>query len=171
GRPPRRFVHADDQRLARDVAQHLAGQPRGRQARGNHTEGGEGRAHGNVRRVRKSAARASPPAPAAGANGRSRGWVRPARANGAVSRASSVRRPRRAPVSRRLIEAGTVSGGIQFRTAPSAISPASSSISGPSAARKTRTGSVGGGAVSRKFFTLWNAPSTLTRSPAATRRM
>src|SRR5438034_946785 len=71
-------------RVVRLVAQHLAGQPRGRQARGNQTEGGEGRAHGNVRRVRKSAARASPSAPAAGANGRITGWVRPARATAAM---------------------------------------------------------------------------------------
>ena len=69
----------------------------------------------------------------------------------AVSKPSSGRPARRAPASRCAMEAGTASGGIQLSTTPSAISPASSSISGPSAASTTRTGAAG--ALSRKFFT------------------
>ena len=75
------------------------------------------------------------------------------RMNDAISNPASVRPAVRAPASRCVIEAGTVSDGIQFRTTPSAISPASSSISGPRAARTTRTGFAGGGAARRKFLT------------------
>ena len=69
----------------------------------------------------------------------------------AISKPSSVRPALFAPASRWAMDAGTASGGIQFSTTPSAISPASSSISGPRAASTMRTGA--GGAVSRKFFT------------------
>ena len=73
--------------------------------------------------------------------------------NEAISKPWSVRPAFRAPAWRRSTEAGTASGGIQLRTTPSAISPASSSISGPSAPSTTRTGRAGGGAVILKFFT------------------
>ena len=75
------------------------------------------------------------------------------RTNEAISKLSSVRPVLAAPAFRCSIEAGTASGGIQLSSTPSAISPASSSISGPSAARYTRTGAFGGGLVSRKPFT------------------
>src|SRR3989441_882814 len=82
----------------------------------------------------------------------------------AISRPPSVRPAFRAPASRCAMEAGTASEGIQFNTTPSAISPASSSISGPSAASTMRTGA--GGATRRKFFTREKTPSKFTRSPA-----
>ena len=72
--------------------------------------------------------------------------------NEAISKFSSVRPARRAPACRCARDAPTASGGIQLSSTPSAISPASSSISGPSAARYTRTGAFGSGAVRRKFF-------------------
>ena len=73
--------------------------------------------------------------------------------NDAISNPRAFAAAFRAPASRCSIERGTVSGGIQFSTTPSAISPASSSISGPSAASTMRTGRAGGGAVRRKFLT------------------
>src|SRR5438132_602718 len=83
-RAPRRLVDVDDEGLARDLAEHLARQARGLEARGNDAEDAERRriAHGKARSVRSCAARASPPAP--GANGTITGCVSPALENSAM---------------------------------------------------------------------------------------
>src|SRR2546425_525481 len=68
----------------RALAEHLARQARGLEARGNDAEDAERRriAHGKARSVRSCAARASPPAP--GANGTITGCVSPALENSAM---------------------------------------------------------------------------------------
>ena len=84
-RAPRRLVDVDDEGLARDLAEHLARQARGLEARGNDAEDAERRriAHGKARSVRSCAARASPPAP--GANGTITGCVSPDLLHGAAA--------------------------------------------------------------------------------------
>src|SRR5262249_21403547 len=82
-RPPRRLEDVHDERLAREVTQHLPRQARGRKARRDDAEHAERSrtAHGKARSVRSCAARASPPP---GANGTITGCVSPARENSAM---------------------------------------------------------------------------------------